>query len=170
MLILFVLAIGFAAWWFLLRSKPSEDKAPKMAPIALKKHSDVFSNSVDKMVTAYFNIKNAFVESDTATAKQHAQSFISLLDSIPLDELKKDTAGIFETAKSNIADIKSNTESLLKQTDITEMRHDFSTITEMMYPSFFKVINYEGPNIYCKTAQWLLEMKCRQTGSVTAAR
>jgi hypothetical protein len=28
------------------------------------------------------------------------------------------------------------------------MRKDFSMVTEMMYPSFFKAINYEGPKLY----------------------
>ena len=34
------------------------------------------------------------------------------------------------------------------QTDITEMRKDFSMVTEMLYPSFLKSINYEGPKMY----------------------
>ncbi len=147
-ILLLVLVIVFAVYWFGFRGSRSRDEGPKMTPIALKKHSDNFNNSVDKAITAYLDVKNAFVEDDTVKVKAGARNFISLLDSIPLDELKKDTALIFETAKSNIADIKSNAASLIAQTNITEMRHDFSMITEMMYPSFFKTINYEGPSLY----------------------
>lgn len=28
------------------------------------------------------------------------------------------------------------------------MRQDFRTVSDMLYPSFFKTINYEGPNLY----------------------
>ena len=100
------------------------------------------------MVNAYLDVKNSFVENDSIRAKENTKLFISLLDSIPLQELKKDTAGIFETVKSNISDIKANALSLLMQTNITEMKRDFSMVTEMMYPSFFKAINYEGPSLY----------------------
>jgi hypothetical protein len=65
-----------------------------------------------------------------------------------VNELKKDTATIFETVKANITDIRMNAASLLKQTTITEMRQDFRMVSEVMYPSFFKAINYEGPKMY----------------------
>jgi hypothetical protein len=147
-ILLVVLLIAFAIYWFGFRPGRSKDEGPKMTPIALKKHSENFNNSVDKMVNAYLDIKNAFVEDDTVKVKEGTRQFITLLDSIPLDELKKDTALIFETATSNVNDIKSNAQSLATQVNITEMRHDFSMITEMMYPSFFKTINYEAPNLY----------------------
>jgi hypothetical protein len=147
-ILLLVILIAFAVYRFGFRSSRSREEGPKMAPIALKKHSENFNNSVERMVNAYLDIKNAFVEDDTVKVKEGTKIFINLLDSIPLDELKKDTALIFETAKSNVNDIKSNAQSLASQANITEMRHDFSMVTEMMYPSFFKTINYEGPNLY----------------------
>ena len=147
-ILLIVLLIVFAAYWFMFRKKsgPSNDIKPE--PIALKKHSQAFNAGVDKMVNAYLDIKDAFVEADTLKAKQKTSEFISLLDSIHIDELKNDTAIIIESAKSSISDIRSNAVSLLAQTDITEMRQDFRMITEMMYPAFFKTINYEGPKLY----------------------
>lgn len=149
LLLLFIVAFGI--YWFVFRSKGNKDNSPKMAAISLKKHSAIFNNSVDKTITAYLDIKNAFVEDDTLKAKESTKIFISLLDSLPLGELKKDTASIFETAQSNVNDIKANALSLLAQTSITEMRHDFSMVTEIMYPSFFKAINYEGPGIYLQS-------------------
>lgn len=144
----FLLLAALGVYWFLLRSKPNGTSAPKPLPIALKKHSAFFNTSIDRLMAAYLETKNAFIEDDTTGAKAGARSFISLLDSIPLEELKKDTAMIFETVKANINDIRSNAQSLLAQADIAEMRKDFSMITEMLYPSFFRSINYEGPRLY----------------------
>ena len=132
---------------FFNKKKDKVDDA-KQHSIILKKHSDSFNKSTDSVVNAYLNIKNAFVNTDTTAAKNATKNFIVLLDRLPIDELKKDTATIFETVQGNIADIKSNAASLLNQTDITEMRKDFSMVTEMMYPSFFTAINYEGPKLY----------------------
>ncbi len=146
-----VIALIFAvlAVYFLFFNKKKDGlDQPKQTAIVLKKHSDGFNKSTDSVVNAYLNIKNAFVNTDTAAAKTAARNFIELLDRLPIEELKKDTATIFETVQGNIADIKSNATSLLQQTDITEMRKDFSMVTEMMYPSFFTAINYEGPKLY----------------------
>jgi hypothetical protein len=147
-LFLMVLILAFSAYWFFFRSTEHAPKGPKQAPIALKKHSAGFNTSIDNLMTAYLNMKNAFIEDDTANIKKHAASFISLIDSVPIAELKNDTATIFETVQANINDIRSNAQSLLQQVSITEMRKDFSMVTEMMYPSFFKAINYEGPKLY----------------------
>ena len=68
-------------------------------------------------------------------------------DSLKLEELKKDTAGIFESAFAQTGDIKGNATSLLQQTDISEMRKDFSMISESIYP-FLKSIGYEGRKLY----------------------
>lgn len=146
--VLILLVAVFAVYWFIFKKTPHGPSAPKQAPIALKKHSAAFNTSVDSVVTAYLSIKNAFIEDDTASVKRSTVLFIALLDRLPVDELKADTATIFETVTGNITDIKSNAQSLLTQTDITEMRKDFSMVTEMMYPSFFTAINYEGNKLY----------------------
>ena len=129
-------------------NKKNDPDQPKQASIILKKHSDNFNKSTDSVVNAYLEIKNAFVNADTFAAKTAAKNFIVLLDRLPIEELKKDTATIFETVQSNIFDLKSNALSLLQQINITEMRKDFSAISDMMYPSFFTTINYEGPKLY----------------------
>lgn len=147
-LALFLAIAAFAAYWFLLRKKESKPEAPPPVPMALKKHSEKFNTSVDSVVAGYLAIKNAFVEADIPTVKAATTSFSALLKNFPVDELKKDTAAIIETVKMNIESMQANAESLLKMTDITEMRHDFNGLTEAMYPSFFTSINYEGQKLF----------------------
>jgi Protein of unknown function (DUF3347) len=139
--------VAFCIYWFGFKSKDSIS-SPKQEALTVKKHSEVFNNSITATMNAYFEIKDALVDADTAKAKQACVKFIGLLDSIKLEELKKDTTAIFETAQANLTDVKMNAASLIKQTNITEMRQDFRMVSEMLYPSFFKVINYEGPNLY----------------------
>ncbi|MEQ1554442.1 MAG: DUF3347 domain-containing protein [Ferruginibacter sp.] len=141
-------AASFLGYWFFVKKKENKPTAPPLQHLKLKKHSDKLNTSIDSVVNAYLSIKNAFVEADTTAAKANTLAFIALLDRLPIEELKKDTTSIFETVQGNIADIKANANSLLVQTDITEMRHDFSTMTEMLYPSFFTTINYEGQKLF----------------------
>jgi hypothetical protein len=146
-LIVLVLVVALlAVYWFVFRTKGG-DSGPRQQPLALKKHSESFNKSVSDAMNAYFGMHNSFVEADTAKVKENCRKFIGLIDSIKLEELKKDTASIFETAKSTFTDVKANASSLLSQTDIIEMRKDFSMVSEMLYPAF-KVINYEGQKLY----------------------
>lgn len=147
LIISLLLIAGFGVYWFFIKSKNNGPDLPKQPPLALKKHSDDFNKKVNECMDMYFGMKDAFVEADTVTAKKNCKEFIRRLDSIPFDELKKDTTGIYETAKQNAEDIKSNAVSLLQQTDLLEMRKDFGMLSEMLYP-FFKTINYQGPKLY----------------------
>ena len=139
---------AFAVYWFMFRKTGNDAPDTRQQPIALKKHSDGFNASIDKVVTTYLSIKDAFVTADTATVKKNTMMLVSLLDSIPVSELNNDSANVSEVAKATIADIRANAVSLLSQADITEMRQDFRMMTEMMYPAFFNTINYEGQKLY----------------------
>jgi hypothetical protein len=148
LIVILLLLAGVGIYWFVFRNKETGDSGPKPQPIALKKHSSKFNTRVDSLMLSYFDLKSAFVEADTVLIKKHCQHFLQMLDSIPVADLKNDTATIIETVQSSINDIRSNASSLMKQSDITEMRQDFRMVSEMMYPAFFKAINYSGPKLY----------------------
>ena len=146
-LILLVLILAIAGYYWYMFSKASGNTGPMQQPIALKKHSDLFNHSISSSMNAYFDMKAAFVEADTTGAKDNCRKFIRLLDSIPLVELKNDTAKIYDIALSDFSNIKANAESLLQQSNILEMRKDFGMVSENLYP-FFRTINYEGEKMY----------------------
>ena len=146
-ILLLIIAI-VVFYWYKFSHTGGGDSGPKQPPLALKKHSPGFNKSIASMMKSYFNLKDAFVEADTIGIKENCRTFIGLLDSIPVNELKKDTVTIFETVLSNLNDIRLNAASLQKQTSITEMRQDFRMVSEILYPSFFRSINYEGDKMY----------------------
>ena len=144
----FILILAVAGYvWYKLSTAGGGDHGPKQQPMTLKKHSDTFNLSVATAMNAYFDMSAAFVDADTARVKANAVKFIQLLDSIHMDELKKDTANIYAVAMGTFESIKSNAQSILTMTDIQEMRKDFSMVSENLYP-FFKIINYEGEKMY----------------------
>ncbi len=144
-----ILAVSLI-FWKLFKSKDGENKTSdtKEVAIAVKQHSENFNKSISRIVDKYMNIKDAFVNADTAAIKLGGAEFILLLDAIDTAELKKDTSLIEATIMSVINDLKSNAISMLSQHDITEMRKDFSSLTDMMFPAFFTAIKYEGPTLY----------------------
>ena len=145
---LLVLILGIAGYyWYMFSKAGGGNSGPKQEAIKLKRHSDTFNLSVKVAMDAYFEMSAAFVDADTAKAKIAAAKFVKLLDTIPMIELKKDTANIYETAMGTFDGIKSNAADILLQATLQEMRKDFSMVSENLYP-FFKIINYEGDKMY----------------------
>jgi hypothetical protein len=148
LLAILVLILAVAGYfWYMFSRKGGGYDGPKQPPLALKHHSDAFNKSVDATMAAYFEMKSAFVEADTARAKEACRKMLQMADSINLKELKMDTAGIFMGDSLMLENIRANAKSLLQQTDITEMRKDFSMVNENLYP-FLKGINYSGHIMY----------------------
>ena len=145
-LLIITIVIGFGIYFLFF--KPSKDSnGPKQQALKGSKHSFAFNQSMDSLLAAYFQLKDAFVEADSDRAKLACGKMIILADSLHLDELKKDTNGIYQTASMQLNDIKANAESLVKQTNLTEMRQDFRMVSESVYP-LLKTIHYEGEILY----------------------
>ncbi len=134
-------------FFFAKKSEVTQTESNQVS-IVLKTHSDTFNLSINQLVVNYLSVKDAFVEDDTVNIKLKTTEFCSLLESLNLSELEKDSSGVYETVNMTKLDIISNAKSLLQQKDITEMRRDFSAMTDVMYPTFFNAIKYEGPALY----------------------
>jgi len=142
-----ILVVLVCFYWLFVRNNHKQEQ-PKEQPITLQKHSQAFNDNINKVVNSYLSLKDAFIDADTLQIKAKAVDFIAAINQIDTSEIKKDTAAVFETIMATIIDVRSNAESILNQTDITEMRRDFSSLTEMMFPVFFNAIKYEGPTLY----------------------
>jgi len=144
--ILFLAVVIFFAWWFFSKKKsgPSE---PKQAAIKIQKHSLEFNQSIANAITNYLAIKDAFVNADTVNAKAQTQKFITSVDSLQWDDLKKDDSLIIASVQQQVSDIKTNAEAILQENDLTEMRQDFRMVSENLYP-FLRTIKYEGAKLY----------------------
>jgi hypothetical protein len=144
-LIFFIVLIVGAAWFFLKDKKTTNEQKPEALKASL--HSNEFNKSIYAVISGYLLLKDAFVESDTVAIKIEQQKFANLLDSLNLNDLKKDTTGIYESAQAQRDDMKANTIALAKETNLTEMRQDFRMISESLYP-FLKTIHYKGNTLF----------------------
>src|SRR5262245_17787833 len=89
--ILLVLFVAYM-WFFYFNGRKNRNSSPKPVPIAVSKHNDVFNNSIEKVLSAYYNMTEGFVNWDTATINKNGTQLVLALDSVQTGELKKDTA------------------------------------------------------------------------------
>ncbi len=165
--IIALIALALGVWWIILKDKSKNDE-PKQEALKVGQHSAQFNQSINGVITEYMALKEAFVNADIAKIKEEQKMFIGAIDSIKMDELKKDTTSIFQSAQILIGDIRSNANAIINETDVTEMRQDFRMVSENLFP-FLKTIHYEGDKLYwqnCpmafgegKDASWLSNSK-----------
>ncbi len=145
--IVFLIIIILGAWFLFFKTDSKTDTTNKTESIAAAKHSDEFNQKMANTMNAYMSMKNAFVDGDTLLIKSETSKFISSIDNINLDELQKNDSSISMAMQQNISDIKANANPILQEKDLTEMRHDFSMVSENLYP-FLKTVGYEGQKLY----------------------
>ncbi|RNI36616.1 DUF3347 domain-containing protein [Hanamia caeni] len=146
-LIAVIIILAGLAVWFLFFNNGSKTGTSKSATSASKKHSSEFDQQISTFINSYMAMKNAFVEADTADIKKQTADFIDIADSLNLGALQQKDSSIFIAVQQNLSDIKANAKPILEESDITEMRHDFSMVSENLYP-FLKTIGYEGDKLY----------------------
>lgn len=145
--VVFFIIILLAAWFLFFKTTKTDTIASEKQSAAVQKHSSEFNANIAAMMNAYMDMKNAFVEADSVEVKTKTAQFISTIDSLNLSELHEKDSSLFIAAEQNISDIKANAAPILTESDLTEMRHDFSMISENLYP-LLKTIGYEGQKLY----------------------
>jgi hypothetical protein len=146
-LLIVVILLSIFYWINFKHNENLWNDGPKQAPLKVRIHSALFNNGIDSMVNAYADMKSAFVVNDSVSAKNACKKMLGVVDTLNLEELKKDTAGVYGAALMEVNFIKSNAQSLIGDNTIASMRSDFKMVSENVYP-LLKAIHYDGKNLY----------------------
>ena len=77
--VIFLVFILLAAWWLFFRTDKDETTVVNEKTsehVATTKHSVAFNSALENTMNNYFEMKNAFVNDDSATAKIAATKFV----------------------------------------------------------------------------------------------
>ncbi len=112
------------------------------------KHSASFDSSINQIVSTYLSLKDAFVDADSLKIKKTGSEFFQAVNNLDTNLLRNDTLCMYDLAMSILQDMGKNASMILNKNDLTDMRKDFSSLTDVMYPAFFQTIHYEGSTLY----------------------
>ncbi len=144
-LLVFILALVVVYWVFIKKERDTTEKV-EPAPLAVTNKSDAFNSAVANLLNEYYQLKDAFVDWDTVKVNQHAKELKILSDSLPLNQLKADTS-IIKTADDFAGSISGDAVGLVGETDITEKRKSFYTLSESLY-NLLRTVRYDGAVVY----------------------
>ena len=147
-LVLFLLLAGAGIITWLVVSRPAKkESGEKAEAIAVSKHSTAFNESIATVIRDYNAMAENFVKWDSVASSTAATSLIKSLDRVKLEELKKDSAAIYETAVMFIDNAKGDAQTIAAEKNIRPQREAFNSMSDNLY-QFLNTVNYDGQTLY----------------------
>ena len=96
-------------------------------------YSEAFTTSFSNVLNAYYNLKDAFVKSDTAAVNTAGVELQNLLDSFKLDEVQQKDTVAFSSISGRPGDANAEITAMLGEKDIEKKRESFEMISSAFY-------------------------------------
>jgi hypothetical protein len=127
------------------REQKAEDKA---APITASSLSAPFNESFAKLLNSYFEMKDAFVESDTIKVNAAAAGLLLTTDALKINDIRGDSTGtIKETAQVFATTINNSAKALMAENNIDDKRREFNMISDALW-SLTRTVRYDMEKVY----------------------
>ena len=154
-LLIVVLALALGITYLVLHKSDSDgNKAVEKDPALLVgSKTSAFNRSIASVLTAYFELSDAFFNGDTSRISVAAKNLSVTIDSIRFDQFKADSSLIL-TAVTVAQSIPPEIVGLLGEKTMEQKKREFNMITADLY-SLVRAIKYDGNVIYfmsCATA------------------
>ena len=144
-LIVLVLVAAGAVYYFVSK-KEDKPAQPKQEALAISKNSAAFNSSFNEVLTAYYSLKTALVEWDTAKVSAAATTVGVQAGKIAFNELKADSS-IVLTAKSFAEGISAESAAIAGEKTIEEKRRSFNILSDNLY-NLARTVKYDQAVIY----------------------
>jgi hypothetical protein len=142
-----VVVLAGVFYFVFIRGGKRRPKGPEPIPLAVSKHSDAFNRSVQTMLDDYYAMSEGFVNWDTVTINKEAGELKGELDKLPIDELKVDTTGIYESIIDPLANAKSAAATIATDPSIDNKKTAFNSLSENLRLVFI-VVKYDANKLY----------------------
>lgn len=130
----------------------------------MSKHSANFNAAVENVLNNYGKLTEDFINWDSVGAATLAQTLVNDMNGLKLDELKKDSTGIYETAQTFADNAKGELQTINTSKNIRPQREAFNNLTDDLR-QFLNTVQYDREKLYLQecpmafddtqAAQWL---------------
>jgi hypothetical protein len=112
---------------------------------APSRHSSEFNRSIEGLMNSYYQLTEAFVNWDSTNAATLSKKVKERMDSLPMEELKKDSSS--ETAIGILDGAKNDLNSINAAADITSKRHAFNALSDKLF-LLLNTVRYDRQKLY----------------------
>jgi len=124
----------------------SNNSDSKQESLHVSKHSEAFNQSMENILNAYYKMAEGFVNWDTAVINSSGNELKTALDSLKIDELKKDTI-IYQTALEPLANAQTEMAAILADPSIAEKRGSLNILSDNLR-NLLVIAKYDRAKVY----------------------
>ena len=158
-----IVGVAIITWLVLARPDKKEEESKNKA-LSVSKHSAEFNASVAAVLSVYDKLSESFVNWDSVGSVTAANTLMKDVDNINMEEIKKDSSAIYETATAFIENAKGDLQTIASEKGIRQQRKAFHNLTDNIH-QFLNTVKYDSEILYLQecpmafddveTAQWI---------------
>ena len=133
--------------WLILARPDKKTEAPKQAALVVSKHSDSFNRAISTLLGDYEKLSELFVAWDSVAVSPAAQTMLQNVNGMNMEDLKKDSSAIYETAVAFIENIKGDLQTIASEKGIRPQRETFNNMTDNLY-QLLNTVKYDREKLY----------------------
>jgi hypothetical protein len=141
-----LLFAGTIRYLFFASGGGSNNSGPRPESLPVSKHSEEFNRSMENVLTAYYKMTEGFVSWDTNVINNSGFELKKALDSLRIDELKKDSV-IFLTVQDYYNNAKAEVNSILADPSISEKRGSLNILSDQI-KTLWTTVKYDRQKAY----------------------
>jgi hypothetical protein len=123
----------------------NDNKKTANETLGPSRHSSEFNRSIELLMDSYYQLTEAFVNWDSTSAASLSKTVKERLDSLPMEELKKDSSS--ETTISILDGAKNDLNSINAAVDITTKRHALNALSDKLF-LLLSTVRYDRQKLY----------------------
>jgi Protein of unknown function (DUF3347) len=127
--------------------KQAETPAEETKTAGGNEYSEAFTASFNNLLTTYYELKDAFVKSDTAAINEAGVALQNLLDSLQLTEVQKKDTIAFSSISGRPADANAEITAMLGEKDLEKKRESFEMVSGVLY-DLLRAVRPNGVTAY----------------------
>src|SRR5687768_14244215 len=127
--------------------KSATENTAERLPQAAGKNTEAFNQSFDKVLNAYFALRDGLVDYDTVKANAASRELAQHADNLGISEISDSTGAIKETAKNFAGTIVGSAKGLVGEKELEKKKREFQMISDAMY-DLVRTVKYDQEKIY----------------------
>ncbi len=143
LLVILLALAGFLAYKFFIKKDDAERE--KTAPITITA-TDSLTVAMAAALQSYYDMKDAFVKSDTGLVNKTAALFAGKLQAVNMEDIKADTT-LVQLAEQLKTTINGEIDQLTAEPGIAVKRKTFQSVSDHLY-DLLRTVRYNGSKVY----------------------
>jgi len=146
LLIYVILIAGIITWYYSIGKEKRFFENSKGKALKVSKHSVQFNEAMGDIMSSYYKMVDDFAKDDTSAVNEHANKLKTALDSLKIDELRKDSS-IYETAATIWDDTRTEIAGMLGDPSLQAKRESLNLFSNELF-TFLLTIHYDLSKLY----------------------